>query len=219
MASATDLFAREKNLFCKRSALTNEASVEKWFIDPLLTHLGYGADDQLVKTSIQELAIGKGSKSSLYKPDYILMSGGFPIIVIDAKAPGEDINDWVRQCRSYCLELNQMYEHNPVEYYILSNGLETALYRWDRGKPITELTFAEFVTGNEKFVEFKGLVSKSAIRALAVTKRDELQNSDFMLEPVNLDVVSDIFHRLHDYMREKEKKTPSAAFMELMKFP
>ncbi len=100
------------NLFCKRSHLTNEASVEKWFVDPLLQHLGFGADDQRVKTSIRELKIGKGSKSSLYKPDYIIHSNGFPILVIDAKAPNENVDDWVRQCRSYCHELNLMYEHN-----------------------------------------------------------------------------------------------------------
>ncbi|HZS27529.1 MAG TPA: N-6 DNA methylase [Candidatus Angelobacter sp.] len=206
-----------KNLFCKRSNFTNEATVEKWFLDPLIAYLGFGADDQRLKTSIGELKIGKGSKSSLYKPDYIIEAGGFPVLIIDAKSPNEDIDDWVWQCRSYCLELNQMYEHNPVEFYLISNGLETALYKWDKGKALLELEFGDFVVPNEKFAELKSLISKSAIRALAEDKRQELQNSSFDLEPVSLETVSAIFHKLHDYMREKEKKTPSAAFMELMK--
>jgi len=206
-----------RNLFCKPSSLTNEASVEKWFVDPLLAHLGFSADDQLLKTSIRELKVGRGSSSSLYKPDYIVTSGGFPVMVIDAKAPTEDIGSWVGQCKSYCLELNSMYEHNPVEFYIVTNGLKLALYKWDRNKPLVELDFNDFANGNPRFVELKGLVSKSALRALAATKRDELDGSDFLFEPVSLEVVSDIFHKLHDYMREKEKKTPSAAFWELMK--
>jgi hypothetical protein len=57
----------ERNLFCKRSHLTNEASVEKWFVDPLLVHLGFGPDDQYLKTAIRELKVGRGSGSSLYK--------------------------------------------------------------------------------------------------------------------------------------------------------
>jgi hypothetical protein len=47
-----------KNLFCSRVHLTNEASVEKLFIDRLLEHLGFGDGDVLVKTSIQELKVG-----------------------------------------------------------------------------------------------------------------------------------------------------------------
>lgn len=206
-----------KNLFCKRSHLTNEASVEKLFVDRLLEHLGYGDEDLAVKTSIKELKVGSGSGSSLYKPDYVVLSSGFPAIVVDAKAPAQDIDDWVKQCRSYCLELNTMFEHNPVEYYVLSNGLYTTLYSWDKGAPLAELTFSDFVTGNEKFADLKERISKSSVKTLSLKKRDELLESDFSLEPVGLDKISSIFLRLHDYMREKEKKTPSAAFMELLK--
>jgi type I restriction enzyme M protein len=207
----------EKNLFCKRAHLTNEASVEKLFVDRLLAHLGYDDGDLVVKTSIRELKVGTGSGSSLYKPDYILLANGFPSIVIDAKAPAEDIDDWVKQCRSYCLELNTMFEHNPVEYYVLSNGLYTTLYSWDKGPPLAELTFSDFVTGNAKFAELMERTSKSAVRALSRKKHDELRESDFSLEPVGLDKIGSVFLKLHDYMREKEKKTPSAAFMELLK--
>jgi type I restriction enzyme M protein len=206
-----------KNLFCSRVHLTNEASVEKLFVDRLLEHLGFGDEDLRVKTSIQELKIGSGSSSSLYKPDYIIVANGFPAIVIDAKAPAENIDEWVKQCRSYCLELNTMYEHNPVEHYVLSNGLYTKLYSWDKGPPIADLTFSDFVTGNTKLLDLSELMSKKAVRALARTKHDELRDSDFALEPVSLDKIGSIFLKLHDYMREKEKKTPSAAFMELLK--
>jgi type I restriction enzyme M protein len=191
-----------KNLFCSRAHLTNEASVEKLFVDRLLENLGYDDGDLVVKTSIKELKVGSGSGSSLYKPDYILLASGFPAVVIDAKAPTEDIDDWVKQCRSYCLELNTMFEHNPVEYYVLSNGLYTSLYSWDKGAPLSELTFSDFVTGNPKFTELKERISKSSIKALARKKHDELRDSDFPLAPVGMDKISAIFLKLHDYMRE-----------------
>jgi hypothetical protein len=50
----------ETNLFSKRSTLSNEASVENWFVDPLLAHLGFQPEDQLLKTSIRELKVGRG---------------------------------------------------------------------------------------------------------------------------------------------------------------
>jgi type I restriction enzyme M protein len=204
-------------MLCKRSNLTNEASVEKWFIDPLLVALGFNADDQLLKTSIRELKIGKGSGASLYKPDYIITAGGFPVLVIDAKSPDENLDNWAQQGRSYCLELNQMYEHNPVQFYVIASGLDTRLYQWDRGRPILELSFSDFAVGNDKLFHLKELISKSAVHSLARAKREELQGSDFRLEPVSLETMSAVFAKLHDYMREKEKKAPSEAFTELMK--
>ena len=186
-------------------------------MDRLLDHLGYGDADLLVKTSIRELKVGTGSGSSLYKPDYIVSASGFPALVIDAKSPDEDIDRWVKQCRSYCLELNTMFEHNPVDFYLLSNGLSTKLYKWDRARPLVELSFDDFVPGHPKLLELKNLISKSAIKTLSRQKHDELRESEFPLETVSLDTISSLFFKLHDYMREKEKKTPSAAFMELMK--
>jgi type I restriction enzyme M protein len=61
------------------------------------------------------------------------------------------------------------------------------------------------------------LISKPALKTLSLEKRNELDEADFELQPVTLEKMSAIFYKLHDYMREKEKKTPAAAFMELMK--
>ena len=45
----------QTNLFCSRSNLHNEASVETWFVDPLLEHLGFGADDINLKESLKDI--------------------------------------------------------------------------------------------------------------------------------------------------------------------
>jgi type I restriction enzyme M protein len=166
---------------------------------------------------LNRTAVGRGSSSSLYKPDYIIVVNAFPTLVIDAKAPHEDLKKWVSQCGSYCLELNKQYEHNPVEFYLLTNGLETRLYKWDRGKPLVEMFFDDFTAGSLSFATLKEFIAKASLAALFRQKREELDDADFELEPVSLEEMSGIFHRLHDYMRTKEKKVPSEAFVELMK--
>jgi len=205
------------NLFCKRTNLTNEASVENWFVDKLLSHLGFDADDQLLKTSIRELKVGRGSSSSLYKPDYIIIVKGFPILVIDAKAPSENLDNWVSQCSSYCLELNRLYEHNPVEFFLLTNGFVTKLYRWDREKPLSAMQFDEFAVNSPSFSKLKEFISKSSLNEISRQKRDEHLEAEFDLEPITLDKMFSIFSKLHDQIRAKDKKSPSAAFFELMK--
>ena len=177
----------QKNLFCKRSNLTNEASVENWFLDKLLAHLGFVPDDIALKTSIREFKVGQGRNSSLYKPDYIIQLNGFPTLVVDAKHPNEDIDDWVGQCSSYCLELNKLYEHNPVEYFLLSNGIATALYKWDRAKPVVVMQFDDFAEGNPLLVQFMGAISKKALKKVSSAKRDELMESPFPLRTISLD--------------------------------
>ena len=206
-----------KNDFCKRSNLTNEASVENWFVDRLLAYLGFDEDDILVKTSIREFKVGQGARASLYKPDYIVTVNGFPTVVVDAKHPEESIDDWTSQCSSYCLELNKLYEYNPVEYFVLTNGLSTKVYKWDRAKPLVELSFEDFTEGNEALSALKGTISKDALKGLDRAKREDLMESPFELRTISLDEMASIFTKLHKHTWETEKKTPSAAFQELMK--
>ena len=152
-----------KNILCEQSNLSNEASVETWFVDPLLNLLFYQASDIKLKTSIQEFRVGLGRKSVNYKPDYILLIKGFPTVVIDAKSPTENIDNWISQCSSYCLELNRSYLHNPVKFFILTNGLQTVLYQWDRDKELISLSFGDFDKGNDLFLKFQQYVGKTAL--------------------------------------------------------
>ena len=206
-----------KNAFCKRSNLTNEASVETWFIDPLLTYLDYQPEDIHLKTSLREFKVGHGSKSSLYKPDYVISLNGYPTLVIDAKHPHEDIDDWVSQCSSYCLELNKLYEHNPVEYFFLSNGLKSKLYQWDKGKPLLEMKFEDFIEGDSRFSQLRKLIGKSVLKKLSGAKRENLMESAFRLETISLDEMAAIFSRLHTYIWQTDVKFPGGAFQELLK--
>ncbi len=206
-----------KNLFCDKETLTNEASVEAWFVNPLLEFLGYQPSDIKLKTSIKEIKVGKGSKSEFYKPDYILVVSDLPTVVVDAKSPDEIIENWTLQCSSYCLELNKLYDENPVKFYFITNGLATSLYRWDQNAPLVTLSFADFVADNEKLERFTSTVSKSGIQQLFEEVTNKIKQSQFRFETIPLDVLGKKFQHLHRYIWTQEKKTPSAAFMELIK--
>jgi type I restriction enzyme M protein len=94
-----------KNLFCDSKDLLNEAHVESFFINPLLSFLGYVPSDIKLKHSRAGLPIGRGSKKPLsYRPDYIIFNENNPIFVIDAKSPAEAVDSYIWQCSSYCLE-------------------------------------------------------------------------------------------------------------------
>jgi type I restriction enzyme M protein len=206
-----------KNLFCSLADLKNEAAVESYFMDRLLTHLGYADEDIKLKTSISEYEVGKGSKKSLYKPDYVVLSSGIPTIVIDAKSTTENIKDWESQCSSYSLEINKEFDYNPVEYYILSNGIKTSLYQWDKKNPILEMDFDDFLDGNEKLLELEKLISKPSLAELSENLKEELEYSPFKFEKVSLDELASKFQKIHQEIWQSEKKGPSAAFQELIK--
>lgn len=206
-----------KNLFCRIADLNNEASVEAFFVDRLVAYLGYKDKDISLKESIAEFAVGKGSKKLLYKPDYVIKSGGMPTIVIDAKSPKENIIDWEAQCSSYCLEINKEFDYNPVKYFVLSNGLFTNLYVWDQRSPLMELTFADFIKDSEAFDALCTKISESSIRSQSELLIEELEQMPFPFKKIPLEDLAIKFRKLHQEIWQSEKKGPGAAFQELMK--
>jgi type I restriction enzyme M protein len=206
-----------KNKFCNSKDLGNEATVEARFVDRLLDHLGFSAPDLKLKTSLRELKVGKGSKSSLYKPDYVILSNGMPTVIVDAKATTESITDYEQQCSSYCLEINKAYDHNPVKYYLLSNGFKTNLYAWDAQKPILELEFQNFVDGDSLFEALLKRIGKNALAEASEKQMALVDNAAFQFNKTSLHELGELFQRMHQYIWAKEKKSPSAAFEELMK--
>jgi type I restriction enzyme M protein len=157
-----------KNKFCDLADLTNEASVETWLVDRLLADLKFQPSDIRLKTSLKEMKVGKGSKSALYKPDYVIQVNETPTLVIDAKSPDECIDEFTYQCSSYCLELNKAFDYNPVHYYLLTNGKNTALYQWDRAKPLLQLAFDDVNDARQKYQELKQYIDHAALHKKSI---------------------------------------------------
>lgn len=204
-------------MFCDTKVLTNEAAVEAHFLAPLMAKLGYGAEDMLLKESISALPVARGRSKVLYRPDVILKSFGVPAVVIDAKSPSEKLEDWEPQCSSYSLEINKLYDYNPVQYFLLTNGLRTSAYRWDRKNPILTLDFEDFAVTNPKFIELMDVLSKPSIGTRSTSLREEIDATRFAFEPIDLDHMGEKFQKLHQMIWRSEKKSPSSAFTELMK--
>src|ERR1700730_15042043 len=95
----------------KESELSNESDVEQKLIYPLLIApkpYGFGITPSSIhtKANIKRFKIGKGNSEKLYYPDYLLVYGGLPLVVIEAKSPGENLTEAFREARLYSHELN-----------------------------------------------------------------------------------------------------------------
>lgn len=218
----------KKNLFCDKSSLTNEAAVEQFFISKLLDWLGYSETNILPKTSIEDLKIGKGSKKLHYKPDYVLVSALLtlksPRWIIDAKSPSENIDNWIEQCASYCLSINRRLPRaDGVRYFMLSNGLMTKVYAWDRDEPELTLTFDDFVKGSKKMAELKELLGEDVVSSWAPpspspspspsSKSQEL----FHFERPSPAAINAVFAACNNYIYKHDNISPASAFHEFVK--
>lgn len=205
----------KKNLFCNTSDLVNESDVEQFFAIRLLSYLNY--DDASIKTkkSLDELVVSRGSRSEKYKPDYVCFHDKKPKVVIDAKSPTENIDDYVYQVSGYALSLNQKFKkENPVRFTILTNGLNFKIYNWDEEEPVLSLTFEDFTKGNKKFEELVELISFEAIKNQ--TGENELKIGDFLSKP-SVEEIKAAFNKCHNIIWKKEKISPTDAFYEFTK--
>jgi hypothetical protein len=115
-----------------------ESDVEQHFILDLLKNpvplgLGYPADSIRTKHEIRQLTIGKGKQAKLHYPDYALVVRRYPVAVLEAKRPGEDLEEALREARLYAHELNTRFDAgcNPVEHVAATDGERLIWGRWD----------------------------------------------------------------------------------------
>lgn len=93
----------------------NESDVEQKIIYPLLTDTypsGFGIEESFIKTktNIKRLQIGKGNESKLYFPDYAIVINGYPVCVIEAKAPKVELSEAYRRLVCTRMKLMQVFK-------------------------------------------------------------------------------------------------------------
>src|SRR3989338_1792119 len=204
------------NVFCSKIDLTNEASVEQFFVIRLLKHLGYKDSQIKPKNSIQSLNIGRGSAKENYKPDYAIKLKGKIRIIIEAKDPEENLEKWLYQPSGYCLALNQKdNKEDPTRYFILTNANLFSLYEWNNARPLISLKFDDFVHGNEKFLKLQKLIIPKAI--LKLIDKPLPKTEMFEFNKPELSELEGIFRACHNLIWKKEKKKPTEAFYEFTK--
>ena len=205
------------NKFCKSRDLSNEASVESFFVLRLLKDLGYDDVEIKTKTSIQSLKIPRGRKREDYKPDYILSGRRRPRWLIDAKGTQERIDDYTYQCAGYALLINRKYRDRPCRFYMLTNGLLTRIYTWDQEDPILSLRFADIADGNPRYETLKRLLGAEVARQGWEEEIRPHAVSGLQMDRPTMDTVKKAFHRCHRIIWKSEKMSPQAAFIEFAK--
>ena len=211
------------NKYCESTALSNEATVETFFVNRLLTDLGYTDAEIKPKTAVDAVRVPRGRKRELYKPDYLLLCVKQPRWLVEAKATDERIEDFTYQGAGYALDINRRHKARPLRYYMLTNGLLTRVYMWDQEEAVLSLRFSDFVDGNTKFESLKGLLGAKAARVgwtgtvYEDSKPSEKPAARHDITRPSMDVVKRAFLRCHRTIWKAEKMSPQAAFVEFAK--
>ena len=201
-------------MFCRLNDLNNEAAVETFLVNRLLTRLGYPDSRIRTKESIESLPVPRGSSTEHYRPDYVLLdSGNSPVIVVDAKHPSEPIDSWIYQVVGYAGAVNRAFPSgvNPVKYAVLCNGHTLAVYPWDSNTPVFYLAFQELVEGNTAFTALESNIAYGIFNAIPV------EGTDFLFSRPELTTLTKTFNNCHDVIWKKEKQGPTWAFYEFVK--
>jgi hypothetical protein len=173
--------------------LITESDVEQKLIYKLLTTqspigLGYADSDFQTKNDIRQITIGKGNSKKLYFPDYAIIIDGIPIVIIEAKAPDEDLNEAVREARLYATEINSNFPRNinPCSRIIVTDGITVTGCHWDENTPCITLKVTDLSPINEAFVSFCSFASKIAISTLANDILKSIRKNAKYLKPVHM---------------------------------
>lgn len=139
-------------------AIVTESDVEQKIIYPFITSctevgLRYLAAEVLTKTNIRKLSIDKGGSKKIYFPDYLIVIRGYPLVIIEAKKPGEPLEEAYREARLYAQELNSTFptDINPVKKIIATDGITIFAGNSDQADPEITLLTTELTAANEKY--------------------------------------------------------------------
>lgn len=148
-----------------------ESDVEQKLLWPLLTTAspagaGFLAADILTKHRIRRLEIGKGSSKKLYFPDYMVVIGGLPVLVVEAKAPHESVEDGLSDARLYSAEINALFPSglNPCLRVVACNGSQLHSAPSDTAVPDVELKHDEISVGNSAYARLIDYCSRTALQ-------------------------------------------------------
>jgi energy-coupling factor transporter ATP-binding protein EcfA2 len=158
----------------KASDLNNESDVEQKLIYPLLVApkpFGFGVPHSSIhtKANIKRFKIGKGSSEKLYYPDYLLVFSGLPLVVIEAKTPGENLSEAFREARLYAVELNASFATgiNPVILVVATDGKKTLAGPVDQDVPVHNLNLADLTSTSEKMAKLQDVMAADVLGGAA----------------------------------------------------
>lgn len=173
--------------------LLSESDVEQKFVYKLLTleepiGLGYSDSDFRTKVDIRKLTIDKGNKKKLYYPDYAIIIDGLPAVILEAKTPGEDVIEAIRQARLYATEINASYPRNinPCERIIVTDGKVIVAGFWDVDTPHVTVTCEKFDSINPEFSKLIDFASKRSVVSRSKEILGKIKSSARYFKPIHM---------------------------------
>jgi hypothetical protein len=158
-------------MFCSLDDLVTESDVEQKLLWPLLTTgvpngAGLLAADILTKLSIRRLEIGKGTSKKLYYPDYMVVLAGLPVLVVEAKAPGESVEQGLTEARLYGTELNALFPSgmNPCTRVVACNGCQLQSAPVDTADPDITLKHGDISAGSTLFAQLIDICRRTVLQ-------------------------------------------------------
>jgi hypothetical protein len=153
--------------------LNNESDVEQKIILPLLSgpaYLDIPQDCIFTKEYLAPSVLDKAAdKTTGYYPDYSVWMHGFPILIVEAKAPDVACELGYREASLYARHLNQNYptDLNPCRYIISTNGHELFCGHWDCA-PILTMSINDLRPGASAFAKLQQECASKALDSFAL---------------------------------------------------
>ncbi|MGA9527621.1 MAG: type I restriction enzyme HsdR N-terminal domain-containing protein [Terriglobales bacterium] len=133
--------------------LQTESDVEQKVVMPLLTgnmYLAIGERRIFTKKYLAPTDLDKkAGRTTGYYPDYTAWMGGFPVLVVEAKAPDVQAETGYREAALYAGHLNRAYPTNinPCRFVIATNGNKLLFGYWD-SMPVIEIDVSDILPGS-----------------------------------------------------------------------
>lgn len=187
----------------RRSKEGSEMDVIFKLIAPILWQLGYKED---VQGEIEhEKSVPIGNHKYVY-PDIVVNINKVPVMVIDGKAPTENLDLYDRQIISYGLLLK-------TPYAILSNGATLRVYETQSEKVLWEKPINELPT----FLSKDNLTKKIGKTVETITEERLEQARKTLLVFAGIDEFSSVLSKCEDIIRDEDGLTGADAFDEISK--
>jgi len=170
--------------------IKTEADVESKLIHALLRdplQLGIPEENIRDKAYLGPTALDKkAGRTSGYVPDFAILIGALPMMIVEAKSPDTDPAVGYREAGLYAFHLNKQFraQVNPCQVILATNGKRILAGPWD-GEPSIEIRVKDLFTGAAGLGALKELCSFSALKSnydkVAPTLRPKIAIAPFSL--------------------------------------
>jgi len=156
--------------------LVTESDVEQKVVMPLLCgdiFLEIPSNQIFTKDYLAPTQLDKsGGRSSGYFPDYTVWMRGFPVLIVEAKAPDVPSETGYREACLYARQMNEAYaaDFNACRFVLATNGRSLLFGCWD-STPLETLSVSNLRLGSRELEELRkrcraGILDAHALECL-----------------------------------------------------